>query len=248
MPAEIYEGLAFEFQAERGGWGGDGEREHTNLKIMLIRQRILHRLNQRLIPQNLIRHLVHGILHTGTIILGKDPQGNIPRLSPGSIKPRHVRAHLIQIPKALPAPIRRDIGTQHTIPRLFQRGVLVAQEAPELRVCALEYRQAADTRGDIHAGGLGHVDLHGAGLLAALDEGVRVWLAVDGHAVPAVGDDVGMGGVDVRVCLDEVGGEDGAEELGGCDGVLFGEDVDGVFDGVCGDDDAVVCFGVPVHY
>lgn len=72
-------------------------------------------------------------------------------------------------------------------------------------------------------------------------------IAVDGHAVPAVGDDIGMGGVDVRVCLDEMRGEDGAEELGGCDGVLFGEDVDGVFDGVCGDDDAVVCFGVPTH-
>ena len=218
---------------------------------MLIRQRILHRLNQRLISQNLIRHLVHRILHTGTIILGKDPQGNIPDLGPGSIKPGHVRAHLIQIPKALPVPIRRNIGTQHTIPRLFQRGVVVAHEPPELRVGALEHRQVADARGDVHslvAAVLGHVDLHGADLLAAFDEGVGVGGVVDGHAVPAVGDDVGMGGMDVRVCLDEVGSENGAEELGGCDGVLSGEDVDGVFDGVCGHHDAVVCFGVPVYY
>jgi hypothetical protein len=59
-----------------------------------------------------------------------------------------------------------------------------------------------------------------------------------------VGDDVDMGGVDVAVFLDEVVSNNGSEYLGGCDGVLFGEDEDCVFDGVCGDDDAVVGFGV----
>jgi hypothetical protein len=45
-----------------------------------------------------------------------------------------------------------------------------------------------------------------------------------------VGDDVGVRGVDVLVFLDEVGAQDGAEELGGSDRVLLGEDVDCVLD------------------
>lgn len=48
----------------------------------------------------------------------------------------------------------------------------------------------------------------------------------------------------MRVRVDEVLGEVGGVELRGVDGVLLGFDVDGVFDGVGGDDDAVVGFGV----
>jgi hypothetical protein len=61
-----------------------------------------------------------------------------------------------------------------------------------------------------------------------------------------VGDDVDMSGVDVAVFFDEVRSNDRPKNFGGCDGVLFGEDEDCVFDGVCGDDDAVVGFGVAV--
>lgn len=73
-------------------------------------------------------------------------------------------------------------------------------------------------------------------------------LAADVHARPAVSYDGSVGGVDVGVCLDEVGGQDGTEELGGRHRVLFGEDVDGVFDGVGCDDDAVVRFCVSLRY
>jgi hypothetical protein len=61
-----------------------------------------------------------------------------------------------------------------------------------------------------------------------------------------VGDDVSVCGVDVLVFLDEVGAQDGAEELGGSDRVLLGEDVDGVLDRVGSDNDAVVGLGVAV--
>ena len=53
-----------------------------------------------------------------------------------------------------------------------------------------------------------------------------------------------VGCCDVRVGLDEVGPEDGGEKLGGCNGVFFGFDVDGVFHGVGSYYYAVVCFGV----
>lgn len=61
-----------------------------------------------------------------------------------------------------------------------------------------------------------------------------------------MGDDVDMSGVDVAVFLDEVRPNNGSEDFGGCDGVLFGEDEDCVLDGVCGDDDAVVGLGVSI--
>lgn len=61
-----------------------------------------------------------------------------------------------------------------------------------------------------------------------------------------MGGDSGVGDVDVWVGLDEVGSQDGGEELRGRDGMLFGEDVDGVFDGVCGDNHAVVGFCIAV--
>ena len=56
--------------------------------------------------------------------------------------------------------------------------------------------------------------------------------------------DFDVSGVDVLVGFDEVGSEDAGEELGGCDGVFFGFDVDYIFHRVRCDNDAVVCFCV----
>lgn len=218
---------------------------------MLVRQRILHRLNQRLVRQDLIRHLIHDILHTGAIILRKDPQRDIPRRLPRIIEHVDLTTHLVQIPEPLPLPVRRDIGTQHAVPGFRKRGVLVAQEAPELRIRALQDRQAADARVDgdapVFFTAVGHVCLHGAGLFAVLDERVRVGFASDIHARPAMCDNVGLSGVDVVVGLDEMRSQDRGEELGGRDRVLFGKDVDGVFDGVRGHDGAIVCLCIPVQ-
>lgn len=190
---------------------------------MLIRQRILHRVNQSLIPQDLIRHFIHGILHTGTVILGKDAHRDLPSRLPRLIKPINMAPHIIHIPEPLPLPIRRDIGTQHTVPSLRERGVLVTHEAPELRVRALQHCQATDARADADAryrcccfsvAGVvavavvdvvvRHVRLHGARFFPVFDEGVRVRGAVDLHARPAMRHDVDVRDVDVLVLLDEV--------------------------------------------
>ena len=215
---------------------------------MLIRQRILHRLNQRLILQDLLRHFIHRILHTGTVILCKDPQRDLSRHLPRIIEHISLGAHLVQIPEPLPQPIRRDIGTQHAVPGLRERSILIAQEAPELRLRAFENRQTADacSDGDTAVFAVGHVRLHSAGFFAVLDERVRVGFPVDVHARPAVRDYVRLSAVDVVVGLDEMRRQDRGEELGGCDGVLSSENVDGVFDGVGGYDDAVVGFCVPI--
>lgn len=107
--------------------------------------------------------------------------------------------------------------------------------------------QPRDCRSDLNSLALSNVNLNISGFGAVAQEGVRVWLAVDGHAGPSVGDDVDMGGVDVAVLFDEVRSDDGPKNFGGCDGVLFGENKDSVFDGVCGNDDAVVGFGVAAN-
>lgn len=180
----------------------------TNLKIMLIRQRILNSLNQRLERQNLIRHLIHRILHTGTIILRKGLQRDIPSRSPSSVEFGHVNLHLIQTGKVLPVPVCIDIGAEDAIPRLAKSRILIPNKAPELGIGALEHGKVLDGRVDVNALVLGYVDLDGPGFLTVLVEGVGMGLAVDGHAGPAVADDVGLGGVDVFVCLDEVGSED----------------------------------------
>lgn len=69
-------------------------------------------------------------------------------------------------------------------------------------------------------------------------------LAINDHALPAVGDDLDMRFVDVGVLFDEVVTEDGGEEFGRSDRVLFREDIDGVFLGVGGHDYGVVAAGV----
>lgn len=202
----------------------------TNFKVVFVRQRVLDSLDERLSRQDLLRHLVHGSLHTGTVIMGKCLESDLPGRGPGGIELGDVGTDLAEVAEALPLPGGIDIGAQDPIPGLLEGGVLVAQEPVELRASALEHGEARDAGLDVDSGALGHVHLDIAGFLAVADEGVRVGLAVNVHARPAVGDDVGVRGVDVLVFLDEVGAQDGAEELGGSDRVLLGEDVDCVLD------------------
>jgi hypothetical protein len=211
---------------------------------VLVRQRIIHRLNLRNSSQNGIRHLVHHSLHTGTILLCEEAERDLTCAAPRIIKARRVSLHRSDCREQLPSPGSIHLGAEDPVPDLGQRGVFVAHKAPELRACALQHVQALDAGGDFDALALGHVDLHVARLGAVAQERVRVRLAVDSHTCPAVGDDADVRDVDVAVRLDEVGADDGTKELGGGHWVLFGEDEDGVFNGVGGHDDAVVGLGV----
>lgn len=213
---------------------------------MNVGQRILDSLEQRHSSQDLLTHLVHGSLHTGRVILSKGLEGDVPGSLPGIVELVSIGLDVVQAAEAAPVPSSSDLGAQNTVPGLLEGGELVADEAPELGAGALEDGQAVNGGADVDALALDHVDLDVAGLGAVLDEGVGVGLAVDVHAHPAVGDDVDVGGVDVRVFLDEVGAEDGAEQLGRSHGLLLGSDVDGVLDGIGGDDDAVVGPGVAI--
>lgn len=157
---------------------------------MLIRQRILNSINQGLLAQNLVGHLVHGVLDTGTVIIGESLEGDIPGSLPGRVELVGNGADLVQSTEALPVPVGSNVGAENAIPGLLERGIFVADEAVELRAGALEHGQAADRGLDIDALALDDVDLDVAGLVAVLVERVRVRLAVEVHAGPAMGDDL----------------------------------------------------------
>lgn len=70
--------------------------------------------------------------------------------------------------------------------------------------------------------------------------------AIDGHPRPSVGDDLHLGGVYMFISLDEMGGEDGAEELRGSNGMLFRHDVGSLLHCIGSDYDAVVGFGIAI--
>lgn len=214
---------------------------------MLVGQRVFHRLDQGLESQDLVGHLVHGILHTGTVVLSEGLKSDITSSSPGSVELGNVGLDFIKIAEALELPIGVDIGAENAIPCFGESGVLITDEAPELGVGALKNCKAMDGRVDVNTLALGHIHLHVSGFLAVPVERVWVRLAVDVQTGPAVGDDVNVRNVDVVVFLDEVGAEDGTEELRGSYWVLLCENVDGVFDRIGGDDDAVVSLCVAVQ-
>lgn len=69
-------------------------------------------------------------------------------------------------------------------------------------------------------------------LFAITYEGVGMWFASYVHAGPFVYGDPHMGGGDVWVLFEEVGGHDGGEKFGRVDWMLFGEHIDGVLLGI----------------
>lgn len=208
---------------------GEGVK-HTNFEEVDIRQRIVNSLQERLNSKNLLSHLVHSRLDGGTVILSKGLEGNSAGRLPSSIELLNVCLDIGKTSEAAPLPVRGDISAEETVPGLLEGRVFVADETPELGTGALQHGQASDRAFDVDALSFDDVDLHVARLGARLDKRVRVWLAVDLHAYPAVGNDVNVRRVDVAVLLDEVCAQDRAEQLRWGYGVLLGCDEDGVLD------------------
>lgn len=216
----------------------------TNLKVVLVREDIVDLFNLRYSSKNELAHLVHGSLHAGAVVLCESLHRDIPRLLVRAVEV-HIY-NLADILERLPLPSRFDLGAEDAVPGLWQPGELIAVEAVECGSRALQHEQLLDLGADLDALILARDGLDYADLLAVAVERVRVRLAVDGHAGPAVLDNLNVCSVDVGVLLDEVVAEDGGKALGRVDGMLFCEDVDGLLLGVCGDDRAVVRFGVAV--
>lgn len=206
---------------------GGAKGERTDLKVVLVGERVGDVLNQRDLGQDLLAHLVHGSLDGGGVVLGEGAHGGIAGALPGSVKLGDDGPDSVDGAEICPFPGGINVGGKDAIPGLAEGGVLVAVEAVEGGAGGLKYGEALDAGGDGEALVAAEGDLDVARLGAVAEEGVGVGLAVNDHARPAVGDDLDVGGMDVRVGSGEVVGEDGAEELGGSNRVLLGRDCRG---------------------
>ncbi|CRK29992.1 hypothetical protein BN1708_005120 [Verticillium longisporum] len=215
----------------------------VNLKVVLVGQGVGDGLGLGGDLEDLLAHLVHGVLDAGALVLGKGLEGDGAGGVPGGVEAADVLLDGGEAVGEGPGPGGVDVGGEDAVPGLGQGGVRVADEAVEGRAGGLEDGELLDAarQGDAVAGDAG---LDGARLLAVAQEGVRVRLAVDVEARPAVDGDANVGDRDVGVRVEEVGAEDGGVELGRVDGVLLGLDVNGVLDRVGGHDDRVVGDGV----
>lgn len=216
----------------------------TKLEKVLVGQRVGDQVGFRHSGQNLLAHLVHGVLHTGALILSKSGERNVASFLPRRVELGARLPHGFYIGECLPLPSGVNVSGQDAIPGLSQRGELVPHEAVEGRASALQHRQAHDAAADDDALLAADAGLDVARLLAVAQKAVRMRLPPNLHARPAVCDDLDIGGVDVAVFLNEVGAEDGGEQLRWVDGVLLGGNEDCVLDGVGGDNDAVVALCV----
>lgn len=216
----------------------------TNLKVVLVGQAVNDRLDLGCLCQNLLAHLVHGVLHAGRVLLCKRLHGDCPGIRVCFVENGLLLLHLLEAAKLVPLPCRLDLCAENAVPRLRQTGELVAVEAVECRARRLEHKQLLDSTLDADALALAEDGLDGADLGAVAEERVRVWLALDLHARPAVHNDLDVAGVDVRVSRDKVVSEDGGKDLGHRDVVLLGHDVDRLLLRVGCYYRAVVCLGV----
>lgn len=189
-----------------------------NLKIMLIRQTVIDGVYAWHCREDLVTHLVHGVLHAGAIIVGERLQRDIPRRLPRFVKRLLAELDFLQARERLPQPAALDFGRENAVPGFWQDRVVALVEAVKRGARALQHQQFVDAAldGDAAAGLLvARHDLHLTNFLAVAVEAVWVRLAVDDHARPAVLDDLDVCGVDVRVLVHEVLREDATEEFGG---------------------------------
>ena len=182
-------------------WEG---QKRTDFKVVVVGQRILNSVYQGRSSEDQIRHLIHGRLDRGAVVLGEGLECDVARGIIGSIELLKVGLHLGEATEATPLPVGHDVGAENAIPGLLECGVLIAEEAPELGAGALQHGQPVDGGVDVDTLAFYDIDLGVAGLAAGLGEGVCVGLAVDFHALPAVGHDVNVRRVDVAILLDEV--------------------------------------------
>ena len=154
--------------------------------------------------EDLLGHLVHGILNAGAFVFSESLHANGRSILKSLVELGSCLLDGLGI-RELPAPSGIDISRENPVMGLTERGELVADEAVESRPRALEHAQAGDAADETDAILPGDPGLDVAGVLAVPPERVGMGFAVDGHAGPAVGDDLDVGYVDVGVLVEEVG-------------------------------------------
>lgn len=220
------------------------EPAEVNFKVMLVGQSVLDIRRVRGSNKNLVAHVVHGSLHTRTVLLCESVDGDLSGSLVALVELVLLLADLLNILELLPLPRVLDFGAENAVPGLGKSGVLVSVEAVEGGTGALEDQEAVNTGLDGDALATSCDNLDSALVGAVTEERVRVGLAVDSHATPAVDGNLDMCDVNVAVSVDKVLAKDGSEELRRVDGVLFGKHVHGLLLCIGCDDGGVVCLCV----
>lgn len=169
----------------------------VNLEVMLVRQRVVNIRNKWLSSQDLLAHLVHGVLDTGGFFDSEQPEGDLAGLGMGCIELVDVILYVLQLGEDIPLPAGVDASAEDAIPRLREGGVFVSDERMEHASCGLEDKEFRDATSDLDAFASDCVGVDQTFLGAVSEEGVRMWLAVNFHACPSVLDYGDVGGVDV---------------------------------------------------
>jgi hypothetical protein len=215
-----------------------------NLEIVLIGEGVVNCFDQWHCCQDLFAHFIHGVLDASAIVCSEGLQSNLAGSIPCLVKLGHHRLDFGKGGEGLPLPASLYLRAQNAVPCLRELSVCVAVEVIEGRTGALKNKKFLNLGAQGDALVFPCNGLDNTNFLAVAEEGVWVWLSINGHACPPVLDDLDVCGVDVRVGLDEVSSDNGCEELGGCDRVLLGEDVASLLLGVGGYDDRIVCRGI----
>lgn len=207
-----------------------GYRRLTNLEIMLVRQRVLDSLNVWHCLQNVLAHLIHGILHGWAVLLRKQLHRNFTCSRPRLVELWNGSPHRSQTLEVVPLPRAIDLGGQNPVPDFRESGVLITDEAVELRASALQDQQSSDAAANFDALSFPGSNFNVPRLVSITEERVGVGLPIQSHTGPAMDYDLHVSSMDMLIRVDEVRGEDAGVELRGSHRVLFCLDVDGVLD------------------
>jgi hypothetical protein len=197
---------------------------------MLVGQRVLDSVNIWHCLQDMLTHLIHGILHRRAVLLRKQLHRNLTCRSPRLIELWNRGSHRSQRLEVVPLPRAIDLGGQNPVPDLREGGVLITNEAVELGASALQDQQSGDAAANFDALSFTGGNFNVPRLVSVTEERVGVGLPIQSHTGPAVDDDFHVSSMDMLIRVDEVRCEDAGVELRGSHRVLLGLDIDGVLD------------------
>ena len=110
--------------------------------------------------------------------------------------------------ESLPLPSCIHTCAQYPVIHVRKSREVISVEAVERGPCALQDQKSGKRRMELNSFPLNYFCFNLPSLVSVSEEGVWVWLSVDGHSCPPADNDFDVGSVDVFVGLDEVGSED----------------------------------------
>lgn len=137
---------------------------------MLVRQAVADSLDLGSLDEDLLAHLVHGVLHTGRVLLGKSLESDLSCVGVCLVEDGRLLLDLLQSGELLPLPCALDLGAENAVPDLGKTGVLVAVEAIKGGPGRLEHEEFLDSALDADALAFARAGLNGADLGTVAEE------------------------------------------------------------------------------